>query len=113
MFGEMRILSDGKRVAFVWKNLKGIIVYYSEHCVPKSLSMNSYQSTAAVECMGGMKKMVISGPIQQNFTVDFEAFSEIVIGGEELLKSFMTVDSLSIEGLFKVIQDRVTERENL
>ena len=109
--GNLIVLSDGQRTAFVNRRGNGIIVYYSEACYPIELSLHQESpaiSVATLDC--GYQQMYAFGPIDTKVDVRFQISGKIEIGGEELLKVFRTVDSLSIEGLFAIIQERIKER---
>lgn len=107
----MSVLSNGKNVAVVQKTNTGIIVYYCEQCYPTSISMNMQQRTIDVHTLNSPHLSYVPRGIEQTcFTIDFTSFGKCIVGDEELIEKFRTVDSLSIEGLFEIIQSRIKER---
>jgi hypothetical protein len=110
MYGTTLVLSDGKRTAFVMKTNKGIIVHYSENCLIRDMSTSHEAQTIDIATLDSCEHRYVAGPCRTSINVNFEIMGKMEIGGEELLSVFQTTDSLSIEGLFKVIQNRIAER---
>lgn len=107
--GNLIVLSDGQRTAFVTKRNDGVIVHYSEACYPVELSFQQQACRVDVTYLNGYQQRKPSC-LSTELNVRFQISGQIEIGGEELLKVFRTVDSLSIEGLFAIIQERIKER---
>lgn len=109
--GSLIVLSDGCRTAFVNKIKDGLLVYYSEKCYPVELSLAQNAPRINISTLDSSYQQYACGPMSTEINVKFHISGQIEIGGEELLKVFRTVDSLSIEGLFQIIQERIKERD--
>jgi len=109
LYDNFVILSDGKRMAFVMPE-KPIRVYLFKVVFPTCLSFNTICERVDISCLDSERRHYIPSLIHQKVTIELDISGPITSGGEELLKGFTPIDSLSIEGLLEVIQERIQER---
>lgn len=110
MFDRFVILSDGKRMAFFMPG-DPPMVYLLGLVYPTCVSMKSICERIEMTSLDSVRREYFLPPVHHKITLDLDISGPIVTGGEELLKGFTPIDSLSIEGLLKIIQDRIEERD--
>ncbi len=103
---RLTIVSDGQRLAFVV--LDGLVYLAPSYCV-KQMSTTIHQGMIDVTNLDGYRK-AIPGYAQTTLTLEIVLNEGLITGDKDLLKGLRPIDSLSIEGLFKVIQERIKER---